>query len=328
MIYFFPFYVKYMAGVHANLIELVKKILSKKPKRVLIQLPPGLMPHSQALSNLLHEDGVDAIICAEPCFGACDIRDAEAKRLGCDLLVHVGHRDFGLLTETPVLYYEWYEEIDPVPILKKQLTCIDDYKKVGLISSVNFAHLLKKVASFLRKNHKKPVIGGHILGCDVKNAAQIEKKVDCFLFVGSGRFHPLGLAMLIKKPVFVLDLELGEIKKMDTDKFERQRHASIALAKGAKKFGILVSTKPGQVMIKLAEEIKEKLEMAGKRGWIFALDEISQNKLLGLDVDCWINCACPRIAIDNRMQFDKPILNMDELEEMLKQLDCIRAISS
>ena len=37
-------------------------------------------------------------------------------------------------------------------------------------------------------------------------------------------------------------------------------------------------------------------------------------KLEGLDLDAYVNTACPRIAIEDRTNFKKPILNPDELE--------------
>jgi 2-(3-amino-3-carboxypropyl)histidine synthase len=306
--------------MHKNLRLLVEKILAKKPKKVLIQLPPGLIVKANEIIDVLKEKGIEGFVSLEPCFGACDLRDNEAEKLGCDLLVHVGHSDLGLSTAVPVLYYEWFTNVDPIPILVKGLRQLDGYEKIGLIASVNFVHVLDKVIDFLVKKGKKPFVSGNgqILGCDLRAAMKVEKNVDCFLFIGSGRFHPLGLAMKTKKPVFVLEVEKGEIKRLNPDLFIRQRLTAIALAKGAKNFGILLSTKPGQLALKKVANVKQMLEKAGKKVWTFVLDEVKEEKLLGLDIECWVNCACPRIALDDRLKFKKPILNPDELKEALK----------
>jgi len=118
----------------------------------------------------------------------------------------------------------------------------------------------------------------------------------------------------IKKPVFVLDVEKNDIYEIDKRQFEKQKYAAIALAKDAKRFGILVSTKPGQINIELAEKIKKDLQAKGKEAYILVFNEIKPEKLLGLDLDCYICTACPRITIENRSEFKKPILNPDEME--------------
>ena len=45
------------------------------------------------------------------------------------------------------------------------------------------------------------------------------------------------------------------------------------------------------------------------------MDEIRDDKLLGLDVDAFVNTACPRIVED---KFSKPILNPEDLKHVLE----------
>jgi 2-(3-amino-3-carboxypropyl)histidine synthase len=66
--------------------------------------------------------------------------------------------------------------------------------------------------------------------------------------------------------------------------------------------------------LKLAKDIKNKLESDGKKAYILVFNEIKPEKLEGFELDCYINTACPRIAIDDRNEFKKPILNPDEIE--------------
>lgn len=309
-----------------NKIEkLVEKIKEKNPERVFVQLPEGLITKSQELEDLLEKEGIESFVSLEPCYGACDLRDCEAERLGCDLLVHVGHSDFGLDSKVPVLSYEWRIDFDPVPILKENMDKIKDFEKIGLLSTVNFLGSLEKAKEFLESHGKECVLGrgkktkypGQILGCDPSAGLEIEEKINCFLFIGSGVFHPLGVALKSSKPVFVIDREKKGMGGLKRDKFERQSHAAQAKAKDAEKFGILLSTKPGQLQVNKALEIKKKIKEKGKKAWIFTMDSLDPKKLLGLDLDCYVNCACPRVAIENRTNFKKPILNPDEVEEAL-----------
>lgn len=299
--------------------DLVKKIKIAGAKHVFIQLPEGLITKSKELEDLLSKEGIETFVSLEPCYGACDLRDCEAERLDCDLLVHVGHTDFGVESKIPVLYYEWRIDFDPVPILEKNLSKLPE--SIGLVSTVNFLDSLKKARKYLESLGKKCYVNsgfrtkypGQILGCDVSAALKIEEKVDCFLFIGSGEFHALGLAIKTSKPVFSLKQENRDLKQVEKDKFVRQMHFAVALAKDCSNFGLLVSTKAGQVQIEKALEIKKKLEEKGKKAWIFTMDRITPEKLLGLNLDCLINCACPRVAVENRTSFGKPIINPEEL---------------
>jgi 2-(3-amino-3-carboxypropyl)histidine synthase len=279
----------------------------------ILQVPDGMKRKALKIAD----DLGDVLIDCESCFGACDLAIQEANVLGCDKIVHYGHSKV-IDTDIPVEYVELREDYDPVPVLKKHTI---KEKKIGLVSTLQFLDSLEKARKYLEEKGKTVKIGkgrfnhGQILGCDVSAAKAIEKDVESFLCIGSGHFHPLGLAMQTEKPVFFLDVEKSEVSIVDKKKFLKQKYAAIALAKDAKTFGILVSVKPGQLNLKLAKEIKKKLEEKGKKAYILVFNEIKPEKLIGLDLDCYVNTACPRIAIDNRTDFKKPVLNPDEIKE-------------
>lgn len=284
----------------------------------ILQVPNGLKRKALKIADELG----DVLIDCESCFGACDLAVQEAKVLGCDKIVHYGHSKI-LEADIPVEYIELREDYNPIPILKKGLNKIKE-EKIGLISILQFLDSLEKAKKFLENEGKIIKIGkgrfnpGQILGCDISSAKTIEKEVDAFLFIGSGKFHPLGLALKTEKPVYVLDVEKNEISDLKElkEKFLKQKYAAIALSKDAKKFGILVSVKPGQLNLELAKKIKKKLEEKGK-AYLLIFNEIKPEKLEGLELDCYINTACPRIAIEDRTEFKKPILNPDEIESFI-----------
>jgi len=280
----------------------------------LLQIPDGLKRKVLKIAD----DLGDVLIDCESCYGACDIAINEAKTLGCNGIIHLGHSKF-VETDLPIEYRELRESFDIKPFLKK-LNIKE--KRIGLLASIQFIDSLKNVKEFLKNKGKIVKIGkgrfnpGQILGCDISSAKEIEKNVDAFLYIGSGRFHPLGLALQTEKPVYSLNLEKNEIEEISElkAKFLKQKLATIALAKDAKAFGILVSVKPGQLKLELAKKIKKKLEEKRKKAYILVFNEIKPEKLEGLELDCYINTACPRIAIENRTDFKKPILNSDEIE--------------
>ncbi len=266
----------------------------------LLQVPDGL---KTKVLDLADKDGVDIISC-EACYGACDIKVDEAKRMGVNKIIHYGHTKM-LDSELEIEYREIKEEYDPTEILKSNEI---KFNKIGLVSAIQFIDSLEIAKKVLGE---RAIIGGQVLGCDVSNAMKIKDDVDAFLFIGSGKFHPIGVSIQTGKPVIQLNVETRKIEEVDTGLFQKQMYANQALFKDAKVIGILVSTKIGQMHIKEAEEIKEKLKP--RKSYILSMDEITADKLEGIKVDAYVNTACPRIAIENRGMFRKPILNSNEL---------------
>lgn len=301
--------------------DMLKKLKKAKAKRVFLQVPEGLKTGAFELVDFLEGKGIEIFLSVEPCFGACDLRDREAKSLGCDLLLHVGHSDFGLKTKVPVIYEEFEIPCDPIPLLEWHLKKLD-YDRVSLVTTIQFAHCLERVKKFLEGNGKKVYVGssgrlknGQILGCDHSSAKLLEGKVDCFLFIGSGRFHPLGLQEMVDKPVLFLDLEKKNLTNFlrEKERMETLRIMRVQKAKDLRNFGIVVSTKPGQVNMEAAEGIKKKLKSAGKGVYILVADQLTPEKLIGLKIDVLVNTACPRMREDFE-QFGKVILDPRDID--------------
>src|SRR3989344_2604427 len=71
-------------------------------------------------------------------------------------------------------------------------------KKIGLVTIVQFVDFLGKIKSFLTKKNKTVLIqkakqkyAGQLLGCDTSSAYSIKNKVNAFLYIGTGHFHPI-----------------------------------------------------------------------------------------------------------------------------------------
>ena len=302
----------------------LEEIRKREAKKIMIQIPEGLKTRALDIAKDLENKGLEVLISCEPTYGGCDLRDREAKELGCDLLLHIGHTNFGLTPRLPVIYEPYEIEFNPLPLLKKHLPALKKYKKICLTTTSQFFNTLNPAKNFLEKNNIKILIGDHsragtkgqVLGCDYE-AALSNKNVDCYLFLGSGKFHPLGLAMRTEKPVFSLDFETEELIDFEKEKtrLEKIKAFHIAEAKESKNFGIMLTMKEGQGFLKLAEILKQKLEEKNKNAWILVMDEITPNKILGMNLDVLVNCACPRMNEDFEL-FKKPIINPEDIDKI------------
>ena len=83
-------------------------------------------------------------------------------------------------------------------------------------------------------------------------------------------------------------------------------------------FGIIIGSKVGQQRIDLAFKIKKKLEAKKKKSYIFISNNFNPSFLESFrNIDCFISTACPRIAIDDFMQYNIPIITPVELDIVL-----------
>ena len=177
--------------------------------------------------------------------------------------------------------------------------------KLGVVTTIQHLHKLDEVISQL----KEAVKGGQVLGCNVDSAKQIADKVDAFLFIGSGEFHPIAIALGTGKKVFKwnpLTQQLSVVKDEEVEKYKKRRNAALVKFMSSDKIGVLVSTKHGQSNMDKARELAAKKD---KEYYVFAFDTLNISDLENFPfIQCWVNTACPRIADE------KPnIVNVDEL---------------
>ncbi len=307
-----------------RLIERCAQAIKRsKARTVGLQFAAGFRIRAVDIAKRLEEEtNVSVTLCADPTFGACDIRE-----MPVDMVVHIGHAPIPDLHYRNVFFFD-----DPLPppdslvFVEKALPLLG--KKVGLLTATQFRSWLPAVKERLEREGHQVFIGkksgriaydGQLIGCDYTVARSVEKDVDCFLFFGSGKFHPLAVALLTTKPVVVADYERGEARRLDKerDRALRQRHGAIAKAQSAQVFGIIVSTKMGQNRMGLAKGLLEKARKHGKAARILVMDNVSQDALEGYRVDAWVNTACPRIVIEDHALFKKPMLTPQEFEIVL-----------
>ncbi len=310
-----------------DLDRAIRKINSKNFKTVGLQFPEGLKMQAVNIAREIEEEcDVNVIISGDPCFGACDVSDYKMKD-SVDLIIHFGHTPLPIRYEIPTLFIEAFANIDVKKDLKKCLEALKDYSRVALVTTTQHLHLLNEMKDFLEDNGKEVVLGsskstrkGQVLGCNFSSIKNLDAEV--YLFIGSGNFHPLGIYLFTKSPVYALDPYNNELREMTeyADRILRIRFARITKAREAKKWGIIVSSKEGQYRLELAKEIKKLLKDSGMEGYLIMVDNVNPDVLLPyFDLDAFIVTACPRIAIDDSQMYKKPLITPQELEIVLNK---------
>ena len=207
-------------------------------------------------------------------------------------------------------------------------------KTVGLYASVQFIHNLEKIKTQLRELHINIItskadrthVTGQLLGCDSDLSAlnlttEQHEKIDAYLYVGDGRFHPLALIYAQK------DLESVNVKEIIcNDPFGQQMYlmeppflksilrkyrASLIKFLSVKNIGVLITVKPGQEQLLAALKIEKKYP--SKKFYFFVDDNISFNQLENFPfIETWINTACPRVGFDDQEKFERGVINLND----------------
>jgi 2-(3-amino-3-carboxypropyl)histidine synthase len=297
---------------------------------VALQLPEGLKTFAlEMIERLTGLTGASYIIIGDPCYGACDVSQVFGSF--SDALVHFGHSEIPSLGEMDdVLFIEVRVDTELDHLLEEVLPSLS--QRVGILATVQYIGLLPEVRLFLEKNGHEVFIsngddrlkyGGQVLGCNYSSAADVSDEVDEFLFIGEGNFHPLAVAIGTGRKVTILDPLMNEVRNIDElrDRILRQRHGAIVKASDAQSFIVILSSKIGQKRADLASRLKAMIEAKGRKADIVVMEEISPDRLLPFDAEAYVSTACPRLAMDDYIRYDRPIITPVELEIALGERD-------
>ncbi|PSP46237.1 diphthamide biosynthesis enzyme Dph2, partial [Halobacteriales archaeon QH_6_66_25] len=232
-----------------------------------LQFPEGLKRRGPGVADDLREllpDGVNVLISGQPCYGACDLDTFLMKRT--DVFVHFGHSP--MKESEKIIYVPLFSNVEVTPIVERameeELASPDEDPDVGLVTTAQHMNKFDDMRAYLeergyevhtRRGDERLTHEGQVLGC---NYASAEVDADQVLYVGGGKFHPLGLAMEYPdKHVVIADPVNNVVTVADTETFMKQRYASVHKAMDADTWGVIFCTKIGQGRWEEAEEIVE-----------------------------------------------------------------------
>ncbi len=299
-------------------------------KRILIQLPSGLKIYARKIIDILEEKTeADILVSSDPCFGACDLAVDTALSMDADLLLHFGHLPIpNLKIDFPVKFVDVIMDIDASSVTDLIVSGVTE-KNISIVTTAQHIRYLNEIRKNLEKRGYRVRIDegdgriaqpGLVLGC---NFSSVSRDTEAVVFVGTGTFHPVGISISTRKPVYSLDpvsMTLTSPNEISTmaDKLIRRRFYMIAVSQDAENFGILVSKKPGQNRRDVALSIRKKLEEKRKKSCIIVTDTIQPDMLRDFGkFDCFISTACPRIALDDHEMFDISVLTPVEFEILI-----------
>ncbi|MFQ3320736.1 MAG: 2-(3-amino-3-carboxypropyl)histidine synthase [Natronomonas sp.] len=324
-----------------ELDRIVDAVEERDASTVGLQFPEGLKRRAPRVADdlrgILPED-VSVMISGKPCYGACDLDTYMMRRT--DVFVHFGHSP--MKESEKIIYVPLFSNVEVTPIMEESLSELsgpdedgesqgdgEAVGRVGLVTTAQHMNKFDEMRSWLeergytvetRRGDERLTNEGQVLGC---NYASADVDADQILYVGGGKFHPLGLAMEHPdKKVVIADPVNNVVTVADTEKFLKQRYAAVHKAMDAEEWGVIFCTKIGQGRWETAEEIVENNENA----YLITMDEVTPDRLTNFGLDAYVNTGCPRITTDDGPQFKQPMLTPQEYriaigEEPLENLE-------
>jgi 2-(3-amino-3-carboxypropyl)histidine synthase len=313
-----------VAGVFATVEDGLLDALRRDRVQVLaLQVPAGLVRVGPALAaDIRRATGARVRLLARACFGACDIptRDEAPDADACVVLGHAPIPNVEL--PLPTYFVEMRDRAGNPEELADAIERGGVPKRLGIVAAIQHLDLVDPLTDALgrrgfvvrtERGDRRLAYRAQALGCNYTGAEAIRRDVDAFLFLGSGRFHPVGLAHAVDRPVYALDPRRAVLEApIDRDALVARRLLTVARVRDAHRWGILVSTFPGQSRSPMAESLRRHAEARGRSAEVIVFGRLDPADLLGQDVDAYVNTACPRIALDDDELYDKPILTPPE----------------
>src|SRR5271157_5912887 len=131
--------------------QISKIIAEQKPRKIGIQAPDGLLNTVLGLAEMIEEKhGVETMILFDPSYGTCDLMNFDARRLGLDLILNLGHSvgvdKIGKYTYLVDVEYG----VDFGPVLDLALEQFKGkFSKIGVVTISNHRSQLDAAVSYL-----------------------------------------------------------------------------------------------------------------------------------------------------------------------------------
>jgi len=322
-----------------ELDRILRAVDERDAATVGLQFPEGLKRRGPRVADDLRAelpDDVDVMISGKPCYGACDLDTSLMRRT--DVFVHFGHSP--MKESEKIIYVPLFSNVEVTPIMREALDELPaqdpgadpergERPGVGLVTTAQHMNKFGEMRTWLedrgfrvetRRGDERLTHEGQVLGC---NYASADVDADHVLYVGGGKFHPLGLAMEHPdKDVVIADPVNNVVTVADTETFMKQRYAAVHKAMDAEEWGVIFCTKIGQGRLETSREIVRNNDDA----YLLTMDEVTPDRLRNFGLDAYVNTGCPRITTDDGPQFDRPMVTPQEYriaigEEPLEALE-------
>lgn len=303
--------------------KVIDRLEQVKARRIFIQLPEGLKKYYPVIADFLRmKFGLEVYLDASPVYGSCLAR-AESY----DLVVHVGHDPYPFLSvDRRVVFANLeYIGVEVSTLVEKVVVYLHDIGAVKIAIATTNQH--KRLSAVMRSELEArgfSVVGPlTILGCYVPQELR-RATVDTVLVIAGGIFHSIGVGLLTRiLRVIRVDPYTRSVSdaSRDISKFLAIRLKKMSDALSARSWGIVVGIL-GQFRPALVGELERSLNSRGFKYYIYVAPLLNMEVLRNMDspeLEAYVVTSCPRIAIDDLSDFEKPVLTPPEAISVIRE---------
>ena len=216
-----------------------------------------------------------------------------------------------------------------IELAKSAIDELKKHKTLAIYTTTQFLHGIDKIIKQLEEQGIKIASSQpertkskmQILGCDIYHGnLKLPAKVDVYLYVGDGMFHPRALLFSeadsnSNKVIYVFNPKTNKLKEYDKREIEnilKLKEKNLKIFLMADKVGVIVTTKPGQEHFHYVEKLK--IKFPEKKFFTFVADGVDIREIENFPfVKSWVNTACPRLALEDALNTEKSWINVEEV---------------
>ncbi len=325
-----------------NIDKLLELVQEEKPRRIIIEAPPGLKYCALRLGEYLERRLNSIVVCTlRFCWGFCDTDVYSLISGKYDLIIHLGHilppNISKVIRENIPNLREIHVDIDRIileiegskiigwPVYRKVLSeplnmiakIFDKNIPNTILTTQQYLPYAQKLIQIVRKHNTSIYL---ITGCYIPRV-----KEDKVLVISSGLFHPITPLLFGHQPDRLIAVDVEKCRDITKECIQRFKHLlllklSVLSSDQANiEAGVIVSSKVGQRRLGRAIELHRYLQRYFQRVYMLEVDEISEDVLRQVQVDYYINTACPRIGFDDLDRIKLRIVNIGEVKYLTRE---------
>lgn len=326
-------------------LEVFFKNLGNEGKKIVFEGSEPLIYSLSEVISYLRNKNKDLlkkhtiIINRDSRFGACDV-DLESyltPSSDIDIVVHLGHNPFPntfpLLRKLPLKIY-FIPIIENIRVNKEYLKLIEkEVEKymnydINILYSIQYKNVAEEIAKYLSQrgfNVTMPkipgLLRGQVLGCIFTHQHLYNQNEPIYLVVSSGMFHAMGIGIYTGKKVLKVDPFKQRIEDLSVvvKKYRALIAWNLFRAANYNKYAIVKIKDSHQSIIGGINYIIRLMDENKKEYMIYSVYRISEDFINNLPKDeLPVIAGCPRIAIDDITRFNRPVINVEQLQILFR----------
>eukprot|EP01129_Flabellula_baltica_P014530 TRINITY_DN6977_c0_g1_i1.p1 TRINITY_DN6977_c0_g1~~TRINITY_DN6977_c0_g1_i1.p1 ORF type:complete len:472 (-),score=112.21 TRINITY_DN6977_c0_g1_i1:411-1826(-) len=297
-------------------------------QKVALQFPDSLVRDAVDVVDALVSrcgSGVTFFVLADTSYGECCVDEVAASHYSAEFIVHFGRSCLSPTNRIPVMLVFGKAPIDVGVLVDSFVSQFDEDAVVTVFYDVMYWYIIDQFREEVLKVRKNVYFTDilnesenrefHFCGRSMEH--EIVENSDLFYI---GTYSPILVNLIMRyndHTTFSYNPETSEIveESVGVNKKLFSRYFMIEKTKDADIIGIIVCTLGVANYLESLEYIKQVINNAGKKFYMFVVGKLNEVKLASfMEIDVYVIIACPEATLIDSHDYYRPIVTPFELE--------------